>query len=392
MRLGVSATIHDVTLKLSWSDLLKEYRRLAQLADRQGFDTFWLDEHHFSIEGRSFVPNPILLAADLAAHTERIRIGLSAVIITQWHPLRLAEDLSMLDHISGGRIEIGVGRGNFRLELLNLNPIADSQDQNQNLEVFEETYKIAQMAMTQEKFAFKGKHYTFPKPGFSTERTRFIENPAYIDPKTGELAKLSVFPRAFQKDLPPFWMVVNSIESIQHAARLDSGIIMWRPGIKSLQQRVRAYKDALEQALGRNVLDVGDRTAIMRDTFCARTEKEALDKAGDLMMATFNFSNWRGPSIYLDPGETLSSEEEARLREKLPYDFVRDRCVWFGGPERIYDKIVELKEETGIGNVHFKSSWLGLDYDSTYGSIEMIGKEVLPAIRAKYGTVKAPAA
>lgn len=147
----------------------------------------------------------------------------------------------------------------------------------------------------------------------------------------------------------------------------------------------QAYQEAMEQSLGRKVQNVGARAAIMRDTFCARTEQEALDIAGDLMMATFNFSNWRGPSIYLDPGETLSPEEEARLKEKLPYDFVRDRCVWFGGPERIYDKIVELKEETDVDNVHFKSSWIGLDFDSFYGSIEMIGKEVLPALRTKYG-------
>lgn len=385
MRFGISATIHDVTLKRSYEDLLDEYRRMAQMADRIGFDTLWLDEHHFSIWGRSMVPNPIVLATDIAARTERIRIGLSAAIITQWHPLRLAEDLAMLDHLSDGRLEIGIGRGNFRLELLNLNPIADSQDQMQNIEVFEETYEIAKLAMTQDKFSYKGKHYTFPYPGFTTERTRFIENPDYIDPETGALSKLSIFPQAKQKPFPPSWMVVNSVESIQHAARLGCGIIMWRPGIKSLQQRVAAYGDAVKQATG-SEQPVGPRMAIMRDTFCAKTEDEALDVAGDVMMETFNFSNWRGPGIYLDPGEKLDPEEEARLKEHIPYEFVRDRCVWFGGPERIYDKIVELREETGIENVHFKSTWPGLEFDPFYRSLEMIGQEVLPGLRKKYGT------
>src|SRR4051794_7720422 len=304
MRFGFWHNLQDTTKARDYGELLDEMRELAVMCDEAGFDTFWLPEHHFSVWGRELLPNPILMAADLAARTKRIRIGLAAAIVTFWHPLRAAEDIGMLDHLSGGRLELGVGRGNYGLEAKNLNPIADPNDQMMNIKVFEETVEIIKRALGQERFSFKGDVYQFPAPGFSADRAHSVDDPAYIDPVTKELVQLSIFPGAKQKPLPPMWQVVNSIESIQHAARLDMGIIMWRPGIRSLQLRLAAYREEMRRVHGRD-LPTGARTAIMRDTFVAGSEQEAVRVAGGTMMDSLNFSNWRGPSIYLDPGETL---------------------------------------------------------------------------------------
>ncbi len=83
----------------------------------------------FSVWGRELLPNPVMTAVDLAARTSRIRIGLAAAIVTFWHPLRAAEDIALLDQLSGGRVEIGFGRGNYGLEAVNLNPEANPNDQ-----------------------------------------------------------------------------------------------------------------------------------------------------------------------------------------------------------------------------------------------------------------------
>jgi alkanesulfonate monooxygenase SsuD/methylene tetrahydromethanopterin reductase-like flavin-dependent oxidoreductase (luciferase family) len=206
-----------------------------------------------------------------------------------------------------------------------------------------------------------------------------VDDPAYIDPVTKELVKLSIFPRARQQPLPPIWQVVNSLDSIRQAAGQDMGIIMWRPGIGSLQQRLRVYREAVKEATGAD-LPVGARTAIQRDTFVASSEDEAVRIAGGPLMDSLNFSNWRGPSIYLEPGETLAVEQEAALKQHLPYEFVRERCVWFGTPERIIGKIEQLHRETGIEGVIFKSSWAGLPYADCYRSVRRIGEEVLPAL------------
>jgi alkanesulfonate monooxygenase SsuD/methylene tetrahydromethanopterin reductase-like flavin-dependent oxidoreductase (luciferase family) len=390
MRFGYFHNLHDVSKQRDYGDLLDEVREIAILCDRLGFDTFWLPEHHFSVWGRELLPNPLLMAADLAARTERIRIGLGAAIITFWHPIRAAEDIALLDHLTGGRLEVGVGRGNYGLEATNLNPIADPNNQAMNLKVFDEAVSILKLALGQERFSFKGDIYQFPAPGFRADRAHTVDDPAYIDPETKELVKLSISPRAKQKPLPPMWQVVNSLDSIRHAARQDMGIIMWRPGIASIRERLRVYREAVKQATGKD-LPTGARTAIMRDTFIASSEEEAFSIAGEPMMDSLNFSNWRGPSIYLDPGETLSPEQEVALKQHLPYEFVRDRCVWFGPPERIIGKIEQLYRETQIEGVVFKSAWPGLPHARLVQSMRRLGEEVLPAL-ALLGQPRAQAA
>src|SRR5262245_12199917 len=97
-----------------WHDyhtVMAEVVEIARLAERAGFWSIWYPEQHFRLEGNEAVPNPVLQSAWTAAHTSRIRIGQAANIVTQWHPIRLAEDLAVLDHMSNGRIEVGVGRG-----------------------------------------------------------------------------------------------------------------------------------------------------------------------------------------------------------------------------------------------------------------------------------------
>jgi hypothetical protein len=95
--------------------------------------------------------------------------------------------------------------------------------------------------------------------------------------------------------------------------------------------------------------------------------------AGGPMMESLNFSNWRGPSVYLNPGETLSAEQEAALKRQLSYEFVRDRSVYFGPPERIVQQILHLHRETGISSVIFKTSWAGLPHAAARDSVRRLG-------------------
>jgi len=164
MKFGYFDILCDLTKTRPYADIVEDYRRIADICEVSGFDAIWFGEHHFSVWGREITPNPVLLAADLAARTKRLRIGLGAVIITFWHPLRLAEDIAVLDHLSNGRLELGVGRGNYGLEALNLNPMADPNNPQQNFDIFAETLAILKKAFAG-SFAHKGAHYQFPTPG-----------------------------------------------------------------------------------------------------------------------------------------------------------------------------------------------------------------------------------
>src|ERR1700737_2159123 len=122
----------DPTDRRSSNDeVVAAYRNLchwATEADRVGFDTMWLTEHHFQYEGYEVTPNLILLGVHLAGITERLRFGQMFNVVPQWHPLRLAEDFAMADILTGGRLVFGVGRGTVPREAQSLGAVVASGD------------------------------------------------------------------------------------------------------------------------------------------------------------------------------------------------------------------------------------------------------------------------
>jgi alkanesulfonate monooxygenase SsuD/methylene tetrahydromethanopterin reductase-like flavin-dependent oxidoreductase (luciferase family) len=383
MKFGLFANIHDPTRSRDYGAMINEMREVAGFLDDAGFDMIWLPEHHFSVWGREMMGNPLLMAADLAARTKRIRIGLGAAIITFWHPLRLAEDIAMLDHLSGGRLEFGVGRGNYGLEAQNLNPLADPNNPAMNLKVFSEALGVLREALGNERFSYKGDIYQFPAPGFRADRAHSVNDPAYVDAATVELIKLTTFPRPKQQPFPPMWqMNSEAIEGVRAAAAMDMGIVMWRTSVKTIRKRLEIYKEAHDAASGGDI-PLGAKTAIMRDTFVAESEAEARRIAEGPCMAALDFANWRGARIYLDPGEELAPELEAALKKKLTYSFVSERALLFGSPDDVVEKLWQLHQETNIEQVLFKCSFPGLPHEHTMRCLNLIASEVIPRFRAR---------
>ena len=107
---------------------------MASVMDRLGYDTFWMAEHHFQREGYECIPNVMMLALHLAHRTRRLRMGCGFNIAPMWHPLRLAEDFATVDHLTGGRVTFGVGRGYHTREVETFG--APLLDQEANRELF----------------------------------------------------------------------------------------------------------------------------------------------------------------------------------------------------------------------------------------------------------------
>jgi alkanesulfonate monooxygenase SsuD/methylene tetrahydromethanopterin reductase-like flavin-dependent oxidoreductase (luciferase family) len=299
--------------------------------------------------------------------------------------------LALLDNLTDGRLEVGVGRGNYGLEATNLNPIADPNNQEQNFAVFAESFEIIKKALSQDRFSHRGRFYQFPAPGFRADRAHSVNDPAYVDAATGELTQITTYPRPHQKPHPPMWQMVDSDRSIEYAAANDCGIIMWRPTVASLKERLRLYRETAKRTRGVE-LPVGARTAIMREIFVADSETEARRLAEEPMMGALNFANWRGPKIFLNPGERLDPELEAQYKKKLTYDFVGPRSVIFGSPDHVADKLEELEVEVGIEQVVEKSSWPGLAHEHTMRSLRRFISEVIPRLRERRARRKASAA
>src|SRR5918912_575295 len=138
--------------------------RQGILAERLGFNYLFMTEHHFQPEGPEFSPNPLLVETAIAAQTKRIRLGQQANIITWWEPVRLAEQAAMLDVLSGGRLEFGIGRGYQprEAEVFGQPYGATIQDQERNRAYYHEAYEIIMKAWTQPSFSHHGEFFSIP--------------------------------------------------------------------------------------------------------------------------------------------------------------------------------------------------------------------------------------
>ena len=163
------------TRRYGMTDVAAAYDNLfhwADTADRLGYDTMWLTEHHFQHEGYEVVPNIVQFGMALAMRTEHLRQGQMFNVVPQWHPLRLAEDFALADVLTGGRMVFGVGRGTVPREAEALGSMVASGDNEMsreadrvNREMFEEAMEVIKLAWTQERFSYTGKHYSFPPVG-----------------------------------------------------------------------------------------------------------------------------------------------------------------------------------------------------------------------------------
>jgi alkanesulfonate monooxygenase SsuD/methylene tetrahydromethanopterin reductase-like flavin-dependent oxidoreductase (luciferase family) len=316
------------------------------------------------------MPTPLLLGARAAAQTTRLRIGQAGSVVTQWHPLRLAEDLAILDHMSNGRLDVGFGRG-YAYEAMTFNINADVRDQERNRALFEETVEVVKNAWTGDILRHKGEFYEFPVPGINLTSLVGVP-PEVADPKTGELIGLAVRPQPLQKPMPPIWQTVDSERSIAWAAQNDVNAMIWLPPVEAVARKFKIYQDAAIAA-GKN-LRLGERMALMRSAYVAPTAAEAREDFEKPLLDSYRWLlGKRGLSNLARPGEEFSKDTE------LTYDFVNSRSLLVGEPSYVIDKIHELKEKAGLEHLIIWSSQFGLPHEKTMRSLELFAEHIIPA-------------
>src|SRR6185295_7876411 len=200
----------------SGTDILTEEMEQMVLSEDLGFDSVWLTEHHFADYGLSAAPS--VLAATLAARTQRIEIGTAVYVVPFHHPLRLAEETATLDILSKGRLVVGIGRGNRPLEFVGHGVRLD--DSRSRLE---EGTDVLVQAWTRERVDFQGQHWQF--------------------------SNMPVYPKPLTQPHPPLAVAATSPDTLTWAARrgyrlLSSGLGTPLPTLVRLRQ---TYADALAE-------------------------------------------------------------------------------------------------------------------------------------------------
>src|SRR5215211_7310549 len=176
---GMAATRPEL-----YQRMLKELTELVKLADDLGYDSVSFTEHHFHIEGFELSNNPVLLDLYFAMQTKRIRVGQLGIVLPASNPIRVAEDIAMLDHMTGGRANAGFARGYQRrwVDVMaqqthgihGARPHQHDAIDEANRAAFEECYQIIKKAWTTDYMSYDGRYWQIPREGtpWDLEATR----------------------------------------------------------------------------------------------------------------------------------------------------------------------------------------------------------------------------
>ena len=156
MRFNLVINMERLTPDWDMRDVARNLTEMVQMADEGGIDIFWAAEHH-AIE-MTIAPGPFQLLAHLAANTSRIRLGTAVVVAPSWHPIKLAGEVGMIDLLSDGRFEFGIGKGAYQREF---DRMANGMDQNQGVPMMQEMMPVLK-ALWQGDCEHDGEYWSFP--------------------------------------------------------------------------------------------------------------------------------------------------------------------------------------------------------------------------------------
>jgi len=274
-----------------------------EVMDREGYDAVWLAEHHFT--SFSVCPSIHMMGTLAAARTKRLRIGTAVSLAAFYHPLRLAEEVALLDVLSGGRVNWGAGRGFDRTEFTAFGVPAEESASR-----FREAVEIVLRAWTEERLSFAGRHFRFED--------------------------IEVLPKPLQKPHPPTWAAASSEPAIEWAAERGLSILMDpHSSHGEIARKQRLYAQRLEQH-GHST--AGREIPVARLIAVAESEREAEEVAR--RGARWILNAYAGP----EHRPVLPFGVPEARSEGDPVERYLDGVVLFGTPQRLVEEVAKLRE------------------------------------------------
>ncbi len=370
MRFSIFTTLHDTGDGQSPDQTLDDFREQCVLADELGYHAVWIGEHHFGPYGLGDLPNGILIGADIAARTKNLRIGQMANIAVWWHPIRLAEDIAILDNLTKGRVEVGFGRGIWPYEGPQFHPNADPRKEAENRELFRETVEIVKKIWTEEYFSHQGANYTFPAPGTTFKHPMYPANPDWQD---GEIVtRLRVTPKPYQKPHPPLWATVSTDRSVTMAAEMGLKACYWQPPVRRILERCKVYSKVRGELEGREVR-IGEDQAVLRNVYVAKSMEAARRDAEEGIMSIFQYNDpYRGTQVFMNPGEEPDADT------KLSWDFLEPRALLVGSPEHIIERLEEHQDICDLDEILIGYAHHRVPQKKTLKNLEEFATKIMP--------------
>ena len=327
----------------------------ACFAEAAGFDSVWLTEHNFT--GESIYCDPIPFAAVVAARTSRIRIGFAVIQLALRHPIRLATELALLDNLSDGRLDVGVGHGTNFNEYEFVGYGLRSDDSRARME---ETLEVMVRAWTEAPLVHEGKFYQLRLP--------------------------ELRPRPRQRPHPPIWRSASSAGSVREWGRLGAPILMARVPLARVPDRLALYEAGLAEsgrdAAGRRWLR--DQAAVWRFVHVASSQRRAEDELAAALLetrrhmvharATHNPADFQVEASRVNPWNDPRVSHEDGVRYSL------ETAALYGTPERVADQVAEM-EDAGVRHILCQMSCGHLPHATIMESMRSFGERVMPRFR-----------
>jgi probable F420-dependent oxidoreductase len=302
-------------------------------AEELGFDSVWMEEHH-SVTNH-YWPSPIPVLAGFATRTSRLVLGTDIIVAAFHHPVRLAEDVVMLDAISNGRFVLGIAIGYKPDEFALYGVELEKRGAR-----FEEQLAIMKGLWTQDRVQFKGNYYT-------------VEG--------------CLEPKPVQKPHPPVWIGGWGDITLRRAATLADN---WIPGpTADLKRLLAGKKQFLERRLAAG-LPTPSEWPLTRDVIIADTDRQARELAEEHIMVAYRreyAGGWRHPFIDASIATDL---------DKL----MEDRFI-IGGPEQCLARIRRFVAEYGMTHLICRMFFPGMPHAHIMRGLELLAREVMPALR-----------
>jgi alkanesulfonate monooxygenase SsuD/methylene tetrahydromethanopterin reductase-like flavin-dependent oxidoreductase (luciferase family) len=310
--------------------------KLLELYDRHGFYGFHTTEHHCTPLGGGATPSVFLAAA--AQRTKNLRLGTFVYVLPAYHPIRLVEEIAMVDQLSHGRIELGFGRGSVPMELDYL-----GIDATQARSIYDEALQCVIQGLRDGLIDFEGKHFS-------------IKN-------------APIFQRPAQKPLPPIWYGVHSTESAEKAAKNGFNIVCNEPAPDSASYIAR-FKETWAKTRPNEALQ---KIGLVRSVVVGRSTAGAralAERAHAAFQKSFRFLHTRHGVVPRLSGREANFEElEAGGRGIA------------GTPSEVQDFVQREMAATGADYFVMRLAFGDMTFDEMASSVELFATAVAPALR-----------
>jgi len=310
--------------------------KIAALYDSNGFRSYHIAEHHATPLGMA--PSPSVYLAALAQRTKTLRFGPLVYCLPLYHPLRLVEEICMIDQISGGRLELGIGRGVSPFEAK-----IYGYDYTRSKETYAEYIAIMLQGLTSRELTHKGERYTFDRA------------PMHVEP--------------LQKPHPPLWFGVLKPENAEFAAQ-HNGNFVTLLNAESTRRMIALYRETNPGASPQNLFGQSKFIVVAKN----RDEAHAIgNRAFKRWRDSFHYLYYRNGTspVFGERAQTFSEMQEQGLAVG-------------GSPQEVRDLLLENNAQAGINYFTGQYVFGDMTYEEAERSITLFAQEVMPALKKQH--------